>query len=253
MDHLIIVILAAISYVCGKATTQQAVGSWALLSVMEMKYLVITVIPLCGRQHRSLVWLAHSHIFSKWQKWDRNSSQCLKAFNPFCSLFICILTLLNYVVFIFSLTQGQHHGRTSGFNILSTNSSESVPLKGFCQQLTLWTASKEGKSQTEKIWNWHILVTRGQKLVLFLQNELFAVKLDHQDNLQLSLSTSGFQIPGRRSQSLRSCVYIITLVRPQQNGEDLRGQGQPETWSLSIPREYQSSDESEGRRAMYES
>lgn len=160
LDHLAIAILATISYVCSKATTHQAVWSWALLNVIEMKYLVITVIPLCRREYWFLMWFAHSHIFSKWQKWDHNPGHCLKAFNPFCSLFICILTLLNCIVFIFSITQGQHHSKTSGFNILSTNSSESVRLKGFCQQLTLWTASKEGKSKTEKIWNWHVLVVR---------------------------------------------------------------------------------------------
>lgn len=39
-----------------------------------------------------------------------------------------ILALLNYIVFIFPLAQGQHLSGTSGFNILFTNSSESIHL-----------------------------------------------------------------------------------------------------------------------------
>lgn len=148
------------------------------------------------------MWFAHGHIFIKWQKWDHNSGHCLKNFNPLCSLFICILTLLNYVVFIFTLTQG-HLSRTSGFNILATDSWESVRLKGFCQQLTLQTASQESKGKTVQNWNWHFFSSQGTEVTLyFLQNESFSVKTDHWSNLYLSLSTSSFQDPERRSESL---------------------------------------------------
>ena len=167
------------------------------------------------------MWFARGHIIIKWQKLSHNPSHCLKAFNPFCSLFKCIFTLLNYIVFISSLTQGQHLSRTSGFNILSTNSSKSACLKGFCQRLTLQTASREGKGKTVQIWKCHFSVIREEKLVLFVQNESFTAKIDQWSSLFLYLSTSGFQGPERRrTQSLRSYIYVTALIRHQQSGED---------------------------------
>ena len=72
-----------------------------------------------------------------------------------------VLALLNYIVFICPLAQGQHLSRTSGFNILFTNSSESIHLnEGLLSTINSSDCLSEKQKQESTDFELHFIVGR---------------------------------------------------------------------------------------------
>lgn len=171
------------------------------------------------------------------------------------------LTLLNYVVFIFPLAQGQHLSRTSGFNLLSTNSLESVHLnKGFMSTVNPSDCLSGKQRQDSTDLELTFISSQGIEITLYFWEW---VNCSQDRPLKQHLSVFKYQ-PFPESRKEESVTEIVRLCHnlDQASTEWRRFrksriltcfQGLAKTWRLSIvgrPREHQSSNWESRWRAM---